>query len=308
MTALIDRLIFGTGQLVGGPDAGRARHLLALVRRAGVTRFDTAPLYGLGTAEGVLGCQLGGDPVVTITTKVGLARPSWPRARAWARKGVRLLRGGGQGHARRPLAQPPGSGASVVGQFEAAFMRHSLAQSVAWLGRYPDLLLLHEYATPTAEAEAFLRDQLANGRVRQVGYANGALFDPLQDAAMPAGWMAQAAVPPALLLAHGDLPDRPLALHSLVGMGRWLEQTEPAYRSALAAVVREFAGLVSTDQWPVLLPYCLAAVHAPKAGLIYATANAERAAVFIAALSAIDHEQALPAIHTAATAALGHAG
>lgn len=310
MTGLSERLIYGTGHLVGGPDSGQARHLLDVVRKAGVTRFDTAPLYGLGTAESVLGRHFGGDPAVTITTKVGLARPGWPLARAWARKGVRLLRGGAQGHAGGPLATAPGSGVSISGQFDVAFMRHSLAQSVAHLGRYPDGLLLHEYAAPSAEAEEFLHDLLADGRLRQVGYANGASFDVLRDAAMPAGWLAQAAAPAALLLAPVSLSERPLNLHSLVGMGRWLAQTEPAYARGLAAVTRQFTGLVAADQWPIVLPYCLAAVHAPQAGLIYATAQAARAAAFLSALVAIEREQALPAIHATATAttALGQVG
>jgi aryl-alcohol dehydrogenase-like predicted oxidoreductase len=40
------------------------------------SHFDTAPLYGSGQSEDVLGHVLSCVPDITLTTKVGIARPN----------------------------------------------------------------------------------------------------------------------------------------------------------------------------------------------------------------------------------------
>lgn len=296
MTSLIERLIFGTAHLYGGPYTRQSLTLLDVVGRAGVTRFDTAPLYGMGSAEAVLGKAFAHDRDVSITTKVGLARPTKPQLRVWARKGLRLVKG--EHHKEyQPLAQAPGTGPEITGTFDLEFMARSFEESATLLQREPEIVLLHECPRmPTDVTRQFLQGLRDRGRVGQVGYANGAAFDPVFDAQIPAGWQAQAAVTNTLLRAPLSLPDRPLVLHSLIGMGAWLHQSDPAYAAALDRVRRQFASLVPAAQWPAVLPYCLAATHAPYAQLIYATAQAERATAFLSALTAIDRAQALPAL------------
>lgn len=300
---LIDRLIFGTAHLYGGPYTRQSLALLDDVRQAGVTMFDTAPLYGAGTAEAVLGKVFGHDPGVTIATKVGLARPTMPLARAWARKGLRTVRGA-RAKAHPALAAAPGTGPSPGGWFDPDLMARSFHQSVSHLRRDPDTLLLHECAAAPGEpAHQFLHGLIAEGRVTQVGYANGDTFAPALDALMPARWQAQAAIPAQLLTAPMPLPDRPLVLHSLIGMGAWLEQRDPTYAQGLARVRGQFGNLAPAALWPALLPYCLAAVHAPQARLIFATSQRERAGAFLGALAAIDRAQALQALVAAAKSA-----
>src|SRR5690242_15695270 len=73
---VVSRLGFGTapfGKFRGG---GQDAHLIETVHAAlerGVTLFDTAPLYGAGYAERILGRALVGTPrdAYVLSTKVG---------------------------------------------------------------------------------------------------------------------------------------------------------------------------------------------------------------------------------------------
>ncbi|MFN5695656.1 MAG: aldo/keto reductase [Cyanobacteriota bacterium] len=106
------RLGFGTAGLMGAAltDRGRLR-LLEEALELGITHFDTAPLYGQGQAEEVLGRFARGQrDRITITTKFGLLprayppglRPLLPLVRVLNRRlrprleaPLRRLRGGG---------------------------------------------------------------------------------------------------------------------------------------------------------------------------------------------------------------------
>lgn len=80
---LRERLIFGTGRLAGGAYASRSKALIAACQAAGIVRFDTAPSYGMGAAEELLGSAVGAGSI--IHTKVGSSRPAWSSLRGWAK-------------------------------------------------------------------------------------------------------------------------------------------------------------------------------------------------------------------------------
>jgi len=63
---LIDRLIFGCGHLTGGASQRDAARLVRRAREAGIGQFDTAPSYGIGTAEDAIGRLVGNDAAVRI--------------------------------------------------------------------------------------------------------------------------------------------------------------------------------------------------------------------------------------------------
>src|SRR3954453_20950898 len=69
---------FGFGTVYLGRRQGM-RHGVRLLEAAfeqGITHFDTAPMYGLGLAEPIVGRFLRGRrDAVTVTTKVGLSAP-----------------------------------------------------------------------------------------------------------------------------------------------------------------------------------------------------------------------------------------
>jgi aryl-alcohol dehydrogenase-like predicted oxidoreductase len=73
-----ERVIFGCGRLGGGIEFKRSARTIEFALKSGVRHFDTAPSYGLGLSENVLGEVLGNVKGISITTKVGLPRPTDP--------------------------------------------------------------------------------------------------------------------------------------------------------------------------------------------------------------------------------------
>ena len=86
------RLGFGCGRLKGGHEKAHALRLVHAALDLGLRHFDTAPPYGLGTSESVLGEALKGrQEPFTVFTKAGLARPASPGLMQTARAIVKPL-------------------------------------------------------------------------------------------------------------------------------------------------------------------------------------------------------------------------
>lgn len=137
---------YGTAALGRSLTTRERLHLLEVAFDAGVTYFDTAPLYGAGAAEEALGL-LGRE--VTIATKVGIVPPGL----------ARLALGKALG---RPAA---GSG----GRFAPSAVRRQLEGSLRRLRRDRiDVLLLHEVGPesvePLLETLIAFRDEGKAGR------------------------------------------------------------------------------------------------------------------------------------------------
>jgi D-threo-aldose 1-dehydrogenase len=129
---------------------------------AGVRYFDTAPLYGAGTAEDALGRALRGRDDVTLATKVGIVPPGL--------LGVAL---------RRPAAG---------GRFAPAEMRAQLEGSLRRLRRDAvDVLLLHEVDAGAANAALDVLDDLRReGKIVRAGIAtDGAMTAAILTARVP---------------------------------------------------------------------------------------------------------------------------
>jgi len=63
---------FGCARLFGASEFRRSTAVIESALRADITHFDTAPMYG---SEGILGEVFQGVKDITITTKIGIARP-----------------------------------------------------------------------------------------------------------------------------------------------------------------------------------------------------------------------------------------
>ena len=88
-------LSFGCHNLTAGSSRARSERLVHCALDLGITRFDVAPSYGLGTAERMLGDALGArrsDPAIQITTKFGILPGRHGAIKAWLREPVRLAR------------------------------------------------------------------------------------------------------------------------------------------------------------------------------------------------------------------------
>lgn len=177
MTALVDRLGFGCVGLSLAPTAAKAVGLLEAVHDLGIRYFDTAPIYGRGYSERLLGRFLRGRrEKVIVVTKFGLSPPTAPRLPVGVALGLAALK-------RRLRSSPAPSVASpapplpTVGQtrrISRAEVQSSFDASRRSLGTdYVDVYLLHEDLPAALEPDALelLLQLRAAGAVRQLGVA-----------------------------------------------------------------------------------------------------------------------------------------
>lgn len=153
------------------------RESVALVEAAlalGIRHFDTAPSYGLGASEDVLGVSLSGCRDVTIATKVGIGRRKGALLKSWARRIAKPMMGAVPGLRSRLGRLTASSGPS---QFRREAMRASVLESLRRLGRESvTAILLHELSLPALGVGAL--DEVASwldvGFSSAVGSGTGA--------------------------------------------------------------------------------------------------------------------------------------
>jgi D-threo-aldose 1-dehydrogenase len=164
------QLGYGCSQLMGGITRRESIALLETAFDAGIRHFDTAPSYGYGEAERVLGEALYGKRhEVTITTKYGLrssAKSSLRAAAGILRPVVRhlpIIKGRLSRAAQRLTPRP---------QFSLDGLRQSIDASLKALRTdYIDILLLHEATLSDLNDDLFqeLEGGLNAGKLRSFG-------------------------------------------------------------------------------------------------------------------------------------------
>lgn len=167
----LQRIGFGCSHVTGGFETRSNVRLLRMVHDRGVRHFDTAPLYGHGTSEDVLGAAFRGDRhKVVIATKVGLPhgelsygrqllRLAASPVRRWMPRLSRLA-------ARRIYSTSPGA------DFAVSSVQRSLETSLRKLRTdYVDILILHEVHRNdiTDELLDTLQRFVREGKVRRLG-------------------------------------------------------------------------------------------------------------------------------------------
>jgi len=173
------RIGFGCGRLVGGATVGTSIRLIEQARMLGITHFDVAPSYGLGFAEDVLAKALADDDAVTVTTKVGIGRPTNAKLKSVARQILRPLLSASP-QLRKRLASKAGAGARD--QFAPSTVEQSLTESLRRLRRdRVDVLLLHEPSpdSVTPELASMMEAFVREGRALQIGSGTGNDHDTL---------------------------------------------------------------------------------------------------------------------------------
>jgi aryl-alcohol dehydrogenase-like predicted oxidoreductase len=163
---------FGCAALSAGSSRRHSIRLVHMANDAGIQHFDTAPPYGMGTSEGVLGEALKSRRQdVTVATKVGIARPRHAWALMPARSLAAPLRRLVPGMTRRVGASAY-TGLTAHTKLDVQSVEASLTDSLRRLRTdYVDLLLLHE-VTPdklTEELLHFLESLRRRGLVRALG-------------------------------------------------------------------------------------------------------------------------------------------
>lgn len=180
------RIGLGCASLVGRATRRQSRRMVETALDLGIRYFDVAPLYGMGTAEEVIGEVIGDSPGVVVATKVGLPRPPYsPTAnmvRAIAtplssrvrtvRRMIRALR-------TRGATSPTAGGARR--DFSAPTIRASLQQSLELLRRRrADVFLLHEPQPSDLNAEVMgiMGQLVAEGLVGTYGAGVDLICEP----------------------------------------------------------------------------------------------------------------------------------
>ena len=170
------RLGFGCSQLMGGITRADSLRLLESAFESGIRHFDTAPSYGYGKAEGVLGQALKSRrDRVTIATKYGIRPPENQGVLEIARRLARPV------VSRLPkiksyISRAAGGLKSRAG-FSPAELRMSLGASLKELQTdYIDILLLHEAAAADLTDELFeqLERSVEEGKIRTFGVGSEA--------------------------------------------------------------------------------------------------------------------------------------
>lgn len=294
---LSEALVFGCARLAGGAEARASRALLRLCLDRGVRWFDTAPSYGMGMAEDVVGQVTEGLADVRVTAKVGSTRPSHPLARSWLRRFRRAI-GAGQRTLDAPFEPFPPPATNNGGAFDPGSMLVSFRQSLTALRRERvDLLLLHEaYAEDVHPAViAFLDEARTDGLADRVGYAHGATGDEATDACFPAGYHAQFAIPPLWFQGQATSLASSLTLHSLAKVGFWLAGRDSDFGRRLAKAAGE-VGRADDKASQIACLFALAHLQRPDARLIFASTDQKRTAAFFEVVRRIDADGGLDTV------------
>lgn len=177
----VDRLGFGCVALAGLATPRQARDLLEGVLELGIRHFDTAPVYGRGYSERLLGDFLRGRrQQASIATKFGISPGQAPRVPVGLAMRLnalrRRLRPGPAPAAARPASDPPSAAEPEPtprrirrAEVEASFDASRRALGIDTI----DLYLLHEALPSSLEPAAvdFLLKLREAGKVGQLGVA-----------------------------------------------------------------------------------------------------------------------------------------
>jgi hypothetical protein len=172
---LTQRLGFGCGRLNGGGDKATSVRLVHTALDLGIRHFDTAPPYGLGASESVLGEALKGrQEAVTVATKAGLARPASAglkqKARAVVKPLARWIPGLRQAVLKGMARRAPAA------NFDFDFIARSFETSLQQLQRgRVDFLLMHEAQPhdPLGPLQSLLERYVATGQLGAYGSSTG---------------------------------------------------------------------------------------------------------------------------------------
>jgi D-threo-aldose 1-dehydrogenase len=169
------RVGFGCAYLTGGFEMRTSRRLVDIAYDFGFRHFDVAPLYGLGTAEDVLGASLSNRRTrVTIASKVGFPRPDLGLGTQFVRLVATPIRRFAPAILRRRerRTRPTAISPSNLG---VSFVEQSLVETLRRLRTdYLDLFLLHDATAASVSDEllTYLDKARRTGMVSAFGIAS----------------------------------------------------------------------------------------------------------------------------------------
>jgi D-threo-aldose 1-dehydrogenase len=221
---------FGCSQLMGGITRKDSIALLEAAFDAGIRHFDTAPSYGYGQAESVLGEAFRSKrDRITIATKFGIRPPRNQGLVDLARRlllpAVRRMPG-----VKSRLSRAAG-GLKGRARFSPDELQASIEASLRALGTdYIDILLLHEavVADLSDELLALLERNVIDGKIARFGIGSKRVAaeqirraEPQFCRVMQFEWSVLAREPPthagSFVITHGSLSDNFVRLRAWLG-------------------------------------------------------------------------------------------
>ena len=157
----VSTVVFGAwaigGWFWGGNDEQDSLDALHAAFEAGIDAVDTAPVYGFGRSERLVGRAIASHPHVKVLTKAGL---NW-----WSEDGEHFF----------DTTDVDGTAYTVRRNSREAALRHEVEQSLSRLGRERiDLLQIH-WPDPTLEPEPVIETLtalVAEGKIASFGVSN----------------------------------------------------------------------------------------------------------------------------------------
>ena len=275
MDEFISRIGLGCSRLAGGVAEGSSRRLVEAAMSSGVRYFDTAPSYGGGRAEEVLGRALAGvGSDVRVSTKVGLPRLV-PSIKGEVRSVLvgavrRLMPQSVVTRLRRREQAPRPGGQRHYGRFDPDFVRLSLEQSAVALRRDAlDAVLLHEprLSDPPAETRDLLDSMLRQHRIGRLGAGTARGSGELP----PFGSLAQCTVEASLP------PDgRQWIVHGLMREFDFQALQQALARSGLLVTMPSLANATWTAQRAAGLLLCAVLLGTAPARVLVSTHSPQR--------------------------------
>jgi hypothetical protein len=182
------RIGFGCAYVTGGFEKRRNLKLLRSAFDCGIRHYDTAPMYGHGTSENVLGEAFKHlRNHISVTTKVGISRPNFPLKRKLLRAIATPVRDYFPELSQRSAAAIYQRN-SIPRNFSVSSVRRSIEDSLSRLSTdHVDVLLLHE-ATLTDISEELLNTLTAlksEGKIVWTGIGSSVEDIASIDAAYP---------------------------------------------------------------------------------------------------------------------------
>lgn len=236
MSVETPKLIFGTAGLSALPSHHRARRLLEEAEACGIHHFDTAPIYGRGYAEWILGLHLARTRSrALVTTKFGLGRPPMPRWHPSLALPMNHLRKRIRGGA--PMSVSAGKGIPYR-RITRQEVEASLQESMTRLGRrHIDVCLLHEGLPSFLEPQALdlLMEMRQRGSIGRLGLgtnaevlmaAQGEDYEPFDILQYEAG--------PCFTVLQARYPAKEHVLHSCFRGGGRIPPNDPERTPPLA--------------------------------------------------------------------------
>jgi D-threo-aldose 1-dehydrogenase len=260
------RLGYGCSHLMGRITRRESIALLKTAYDAGIRHFDTAPSYGYGQAERVLGEAFRSNRnEITITTKFGIQPPRNQNLVGLARHiispVIRHLPG------IKSRLSRAAAGLASRARFSPDELRMSIDASLMALRTdYIDILLLHEAVVADLSDELLgeLQHSVDAGKIRTFGVGSEAVaaaelyrvdhrFCPIMQFEWSVLSGEQPAYPRSFLITHRSLSDNLARLHAWLGATpavarTWSKElgvdvTNPAVLSRLMLAAARYANL-----------------------------------------------------------------